>query len=281
LDYTPDTLGEAPWWDVATQTLIWVDIPAGRIRRARLDGDILADITLDTDVGFAIPMQDGLLAGVRSGLALVDEVTGKQAPLWTGVPAGSVRLNDGQTDRRGRLWFGTADESFTDRRGALYRVGADGPEVVLGDVTVANGMGFAPDDSVFYFADSTRHVIWAFDYDLATGAVSRQRLFAGDPVTRSPDGLTVDAEGCVWSAKWDGGCVVRYTPDGRTDRVIDLPVRRPTSVAFAGPDLRTLVITSAGLDPADGELAGAVFALDPGVQGIVEHPVNLMLTSWF
>lgn len=269
-----DRLGEGPWWDVATGRLTWVDITGRRVRTATLDGAERPALATPEDVGFAIPdAGGGLVVGLRGGLH-------RWSPrgwetLWVGDhdPA-THRVNDGATDRRGRLWFGTMHEPETEASAALLRYDGRGCHRVLGDVTVSNGLGWSPDDRTLYYTDSRSGLIRAFDHDPEDGTLSRPRVFNRDPAGRFPDGLTVDADGGVWSAKWEGGCVVRYRPDGRVDREIGLPVRRPTSVAFAGGDLRTLAVTSARLDPErDGELAGSVLLLDVGVPGLPEVPV--------
>ena len=148
---------------------------------------------------------------------------------------------------------------------------APGAQARLDGVTVSNGLGWSPDSRLMYYADSPTQTIRVFDYDSATGNIHNGRVFTTDSGASEPDGLTVDSDGCVWSAKWQGSKVIRYTPDGRIDREIEVPVSRPTSCMFVGSDLRTLAITSALPDEPGAEpLAGAVFLVDVGVQGLPE-----------
>ena len=145
---------------------------------------------------------------------------------------------------------------------------------LLDGITTSNGLGWSPDDRTFYYTDSVARTIWAFDFDPDTAALSNRRVFAVDEDC-FPDGLTVDASGAVWAAKWNGGRIVRYRPDGTVDRTIELPIRKPTSVSFAGPALDVLAVTSANREAGDGELAGAVLLLEVGTTGIAEVPADV------
>lgn len=268
-----DRLGESPWWDVETGVLWWVDILGRRIRRATLDGTDLGTTETASEVGFVIPTASGAaVAGMAGGLVRV--AGGDSEALWTGTVDIAVRLNEGKTDRAGRLWFGSMHRAETHPEGRLYRW--DGTDVLEAEdrVTVANGLGWTPDGRRMFFTDSPARTIWTYDYDPLTGSATGRRPFVVDEESGFPDGLTIDADGCIWSARWNGGRLVRYRPDGTVDRTIALPVHKPTSVAFAGPELRTLVVTSASAEPGDGELAGRVLLLDPGVQGIAEIPLD-------
>jgi L-arabinonolactonase len=161
--------------------------------------------------------------------------------------------------------------------GALYRYdGGTNVTRVLGEVYTSNGLGWSPNGEQIYYTDSLRHRIDVLDFDQEVGLVSNRRIFAQDPEEVLPDGLAVDGEGFVWSAKWDGSAVVRYAPDGSVDRRVKMPVARPTSCMFAGPELRTLVVTSAHDGPVARStrpmLAGATFLLDVDVHGLPETP---------
>jgi sugar lactone lactonase YvrE len=226
------------------------------------------------DVGCVVLRRTGgALVALRHGLHTLDLLTGETAfVVDADRDDATTRYNDGKCHRRGRLWVGTLDDG--DRpTGALYRVDPDcSMHELRGGVRCSNGLGWSPDDRTFYWTDSPTRTILAFDYDLETGGTRRARALVRDE-RGLPDGLAVDAEGCVWSARWDGGCVVRYAPDGRVVTTIPLPVSRPTSVAFGGAGLDHLYITSAawGLTPpqrARQPLAGALFVCRPGVQGL-------------
>jgi sugar lactone lactonase YvrE len=210
------------------------------------------------------------VVALEDGLWSLDLATGAVEQL-VDVTEGDERvaLNDGRCDTDGRFWVGSYARNERDAIGGVYRIGTDASlKQVAGGVTVGNGLDWSPDGETLYFTDSAG-TITAFDME--DGLPVRPRIFATDDDC-SPDGLVVDAEGGVWSAKWDGWRIVRYAPDGRIDRVVELPVQRPTAAAFGGPDLDTLFITSAtgGIDAADlarQPLAGLVLALDPGVRG--------------
>jgi sugar lactone lactonase YvrE len=270
-----DVLGEGPWWDARHQRLLWVDIKRRLVRQATLDGVEEAPLPTPSDVGFAVrDDQDGLVAGLRDGLHR--HADGRWSPLWTETPdTSSHRVNDGKTDRAGRLWFGTMHDAETEATSALYRFADGRCEQQLDAVTTSNGLGWSPDDRSFYYTDSMARRIWVFDFDPASGRLSNRRVFAEDPAGYVPDGLTVDVDGAVWAAKWDGAKVVRYRPDGSVDLELTFPVRRPTSVAFVGADLSTLAVTSAdaGLGPQE-PLAGRVFLVPTSTQGRPETPAR-------
>jgi sugar lactone lactonase YvrE len=275
---TRDHLGEGPWWDAARAELLWVDILGRRVRRATLDGAESPALETPTEVGFAVRDTDGrVLAGLSDGLAVCSPSGGGWTPLWTGDhDATAVRINDGKTDHDGRVWFGTMHRAEAEQAGALYSYGAGAATLRVPGITTSNGLGWSPDGRLFYYTDSMARAIWVYDVG-DDGGISNRRVFASDPGDYVPDGLTVDASGAVWAAKWNGGRVVRYTPDGTVDRVLELPVRKPTSAAFAGAALDTLVITSANMDDGDGDLAGSVFLLDVGATGIADRPADVRL----
>ena len=274
-----DALGEGPWWDAQASVLYWVDIFGKAIRAATLDGTELAVTTTPSEPGFVLKNRAGhLIAGLRDGIFERNEADASWHQRWRGPwDSSAVRVNDGKTDRSGRLWFGTMHDQETDPVGALYMLSGNEVHQVGDGITVSNGLGWSPDNRIMYYADSPTQVIMAFDFDAATGATANPRVFVTDPAAYQPDGLTVDADGCVWSAKWDGSRVVRYTPAGVIDREIMLPASRPTSCMFVGPDLRTLAVTSAAPDdPAAEPLGGALFLLDVGAQGLPEVPAGEM-----
>jgi sugar lactone lactonase YvrE len=190
-----------------------------------------------------------------------------------------MRFNDGRCDRQGRFWAGTMlmDMAAGSRVGRLYRhdKGAEAPTAQLDDLIVPNGLGFSPDGRTMYLSDSHPSVqtIWAFDYDTASGTPTNRRVFVDmKPLPGRPDGAAVDADGCYWICGNDAGLVHRFTPEGRLDRSLEVPVKKPAMCAFGGPKLDTLFVTSIrpGGDLSDQPLAGGLFALRPGTLGIAE-----------
>ncbi len=276
-------LGEGPWWSVADQTLLWVDIWGRRVHLAALDGTRYRTWTTPCDVGFAVATTGGqLVVGLADGLRGLDPATGQWAASGPGpkLPA-ELRINDGKADRQGRLWFGTIREDGRAPTAALYRYDDRGLSVVADKITASNGLGWSPDGDRMYYVDSPTHRIMTYAFDAASGEISAPTVFATDPDAYTPDGLTVDADGFVWSAKWDGGRIVRYAPDGRPVLHLEFPVLRPTSCVFAGPDLNVLAVTSAvsEADNAQGqELAGSVFLVPVDVRGLPECPTKFEFT---
>jgi sugar lactone lactonase YvrE len=264
-------LGEGPLWSAAERRLLWVDILAPAIHLSDpATGEDRVVATEEMVAALAPRASGGFVAAARSGLRAFDGATLGSvlaAPIAEGA---ALRLNDGRCDARGRFWVGSLALDSTPDAGALHRLDETGARVVQAGLHVPNGLGFSPDNTRLYLADSARRRVDVFDFDLATGAISNRRPFValaeGEGV---PDGLTVDAEGGVWIALWDGWRVARYAPDGRLDREIHLPVPRPTSCCFGGAGLGTLYVTSARVrlsaaQLAEAPLSGSVFALDPG-----------------
>jgi len=187
------------------------------------------------------------------------------------------RFNDGKVDRAGRLWAGSMDNKCSGPVGSLYRLDPSGQVLrMASDFICSNGLGWSPDNRTMYFTDSMVRTIWAYEFDLDSGELGERRVFARLSDTDGvPDGLTVDSEGFVWSAIWDGWRVVRYCPEGAIDKEIPMPVQRPSSCMFGGRDLKTLFITSACVELGwnslkGGPLAGALFAMDCEVGGLPE-----------
>ncbi len=272
------TVGEGPVWSVTEEALYWVDIPAGALHRLEPGSGATRTWELPAEVGsVALRAGGGAIAALRTGFCLVDLDTGEVRHLDDPeADQPRTRFNDGKCDRRGRFWAGTMDVGEQEPLGALYRFEGSGRcERMLTGVGLSNGLGWSPDDRTMYHTDSLTGVIMAYDYDLDSGVLRAPRPFVVDGLPEVPDGLTVDADGCVWGVKWDGWRVVRYTPDGRVDREVALPVQQPTCCAFGGPHLDVLFVTSAreGLSPAalvGQPLAGSVFAIETGIQGLPE-----------
>jgi L-arabinonolactonase len=217
------------------------------------------------------------VVALRGGISFYDPASG--ALRQVAAPhagAAHLRFNDGKCDRQGRFWVGTMNDDTRAPHGTLYRLDPDlACTSVLTDIDIPNSLCWSPDGATMYFSDSPLHTMSAYPFDSATGTLGARRIFAQVEPPAVPDGATVDAEGFVWCAHWGGWRVVRTAPDGRVDRVIELPVAHPTSCAFGGPDLATLFVTSARqpLDAAGRAaqpLAGAVMALDVGTRGLVE-----------
>lgn len=271
----PSILGESPVWVRAEQVLYWLDVSGRRLHRYDPASNTATSAAMPPGVGSIQPRtQGGFVMAVQRGFATRDALGTVTA---LGVPhsvEGQVHFNDGKCDPRGRFIAGTCDSTFKQTIGTGYVLHSDGRCTSLYDgFIVFNGPCWSPDGKTFYVNDSPRGM-FAADYDADRGACTNLRPFAADAgLPGSADGSAVDAEGFIWSARWDGASIVRLTPDGRLDRKIDLPVARVTSCAFGGADLKTLYITSAtaGLKPealAQQPLAGRSFALSVDVPGL-------------
>jgi sugar lactone lactonase YvrE len=267
-------LGEGPTWDGATGTLLWVDILASEVHRFDPAGGQDTVLRTRQHVGAAKPrMGGGLVVNLRDGIGRYD-ADGAFDWLATWAEDG-VRGNDAAVDAGGRLWAGTMRYDEAPGGGRLYRVDPGGEVVtVLPEVSISNGIGWSPDGRLMYYVDTPSRRVDVFDVDRDSGLVARRRQFVDlARVPGFPDGLTVDADGCLWVAMWDGGAVHRYTPTGVLDRVVGVPATRTTACAFGGPGLGDLYITSAtaGLDHAKlaaQPLAGSVFVLPAAGTGL-------------
>lgn len=274
-------LGEAPYWCAAESALFWVDIDGRRVMRLDPGNGERRTYDVGHEVGCIVKRAGGgFVAGLDSGIARLDGDLGNIEIIADPEAACPLtRFNDGKCDRRGRFWVASTDRAETDPVGSLYRLDDGGrAERVLPGVVVGNGIGWSPDDRTMYFTDSGYGTIYAFDFDIETGEISGKRPFyTVDKGTGMPDGLTVDAEGGIWSAHWGGGRVTRYDPDGSIDRVVTLPVPLVTSLAFGGAGLDRLYITTARLGLSDRQvseapLSGGLFVFDAGTRGLPETP---------
>jgi sugar lactone lactonase YvrE len=277
----PDMLGEGPVWSVREQALYWVDIRAPAVHRLDPSSGDVRTAALPAMVGSIGLRRDAgsLLVALQNGFHTLDFASGALTPVHD--PEHHLphnRFNDGRADRRGRFWAGTMRVENPTACGSLYRLDADHRCTMAREhITIPNSICWSPDDRVMYFADTPHAKILAFDFDIDEGRMGAARVFADlAGGTGKPDGSVVDADGCVWNAQYGGGRVVRYTPDGREDLAIQLPVTQVTCCAFGGPDLGTLYITTArqNLTPgklAEQPLAGALFAVRPGVTGLPEN----------
>lgn len=277
---TRSLLGEGPTWSPRDGVLYWVDILTPSVHCYDSARGLDSEVKLGSMVSVAIPKATGgLLVATPAGLMTLDLASKSLTALChPESERPGNRYNDGKCDRMGRLWVGTLDMGTAANRGNLFRVDADGSwQKMESGLTVANGLGWSPDNKRMYFTDSVRRIIYVYDFDLRPGLISNRRPFIVlDPSDGTPDGLTVDEEGCLWVAVWDAWRVSRYSPDGRELLRIRMPVPRPTSCCFGGPSLDTLYVTSAsvrlGADAlAAAPLSGALFAIRiPGVRGLPE-----------
>jgi D-xylono/L-arabinono-1,4-lactonase len=272
-DYACHT-GEGPTWHPGRQCLYWTDIPRGHLYRYEpatgkhgkvYEGRVVGGMTVQADGKLLLFMDEGSVA-IWDGNQL--EFLLKEIPDERGN-----RFNDVIADSEGRVFCGTMSNATTP--GRLYRLDPDGTLTKLVEGTkTSNGMGFSPDLTKMYFTDSGPGEIYVFDYDRSTGAIENQRLFAkatGEDEGR-PDGMTVDSEGFIWSTRWDGSCAVRYSPEGEEVERLQFPTRKISCPTFGGPEYRDMYVTTAGGQDKEenGELAGALFRVRPGVPGVPE-----------
>jgi L-arabinonolactonase len=272
-------LGEAPLWDVDLARLFWVDCDQKLLFELDpVSGAVTQTVLPHFPGSYAIRGQGGMVMAYRNGISLSDDRWhDSQSVATPGVDFTAERFNDGTCDRAGRFWVGTMDRRLREPVGSLFRLDADlSLHLIEKSLTCSNGIAFSPDDRTMYHTDTGAGRIYAYDYDLDTGDVGNRRVFvdfAGQP--GRPDGCTIDAEGCLWVAEIGGGEVVRIDPDGRRIDSIELPVKRPTSAMFGGPDLKTLYVTTmrhgaTAQQLADQPQSGCLFAVEMDVPGLPE-----------
>ena len=275
--------GEGVFWSVEHQLLYWTDVIGQLVWTYSPERDVATSWRTPGKVCcFATRLGrpwNEVVAAFSDGFAFLDLSTGERediASIDTHKPG--HRLNDGRTDRQGRFIAGGMDEATFQPRASVWRLDANlSVEELFTGVRVANGSCFSGDGRTYYFADSLVGEIEAFNYDIATGRVSGRRTIARTAAPGAPDGSCVDAEGFVWNAVWEGYRVARYAPDGRLDRTIDVPVRKPSCCAFGGHDLATLYIITSREGESEQDLAarptsGDLFAVRPGVVGLADAP---------
>jgi sugar lactone lactonase YvrE len=275
-------LGEGPVWRAEERALWWVDILGPKVWRFDIATGATRSWPAPERIGFIEPVAGGgWIAGLKSGLHRFDETTGAFERLHTVEDAAlDNRLNDAFVDAAGRLWFGSMHDPRTRRTGALYSLDQRG--VVRRDdgYVITNGPCASPDGRVFYHTDTRESSIYAFDLS-EDGVLSGRRTFARiDPADGWPDGSTVDAEGCVWTALWGGWGVRRYSPKGEVTGFVPLPVANVTKIAFGGEDLATAYVTTAWSDLTPAErvgqpLAGRLFSFASGTRGLTQYEVKL------
>ena len=289
---TPYELGESPFWHPQEQLLYWVDIPGKKILRAQADGGALQVWNMPSEPGCIAPaVGGGLVIALRYGVFSARTWCGALEPLAV-LPydPATVRANDGKCDALGRFWVGTIDEPKASRAAALFSIDAQqsGQAVVqrqAGDALTGNGLAWAPDDRTVYWADTPHHIVHAWDYALASNALSAHRTFlqfAPKPVGWTfedasyqgrPDGAAVDVLGNYWVAMFEGGRICQFAPDGALLAQYATPAQCPTMPCFGGPDMQTLFVTTAHHGRSAAELAhfpesGCVFSMRVSVPGL-------------
>lgn len=275
--------GEGPIWNEVEQRLYWQDSTTGRLFRYDPVADKHEQVLKTNYIGATTVQADGsmLVFGWECG---VWRVQGDQLVTLCEPMPGESRFNDVAADPRGRVFAGSMPIDDPDnpgqhkRLGQLYRFDTDlSCQVVEEELGCANGIGFSLDHKTMYYVDSPAHQIYAYDYDIDTGDITNRRMFAPVKAPLIPDGLTVDAQGNIWLACWEGACVKQFSPDGELLKTIELPTALTTSVMFGGKDLDELYITSAGGNDKDdrGPHAGALFRIRPGVKGLPENRSRL------
>ena len=276
---TQNIVGEGPVWNVQEQALYWVDIQGHTIHRLQAETGEYRVFDVGVAVGvLAFRQSGGLVLATKNGFALWDTHT-QVLDVIAHPEAGQAhkRFNDGAVDCRGRFWAATMSEEEEKQKpeGVLYRLDLDHSIHIMDTgFIIPNGIGWSPDNTRMYLTDSTRHVIYVYDFDAQTGTLSSRRTFVDTSNEQGvPDGLTVDSEGYIWSARWGGAKVVRYDPYGKVERVIDVPVPQPSSCVFGGKNLDELYITSASKGLSDEQriaypLSGDLFRLKTDIQGL-------------
>ena len=272
VDY-PYHNAEGPLWHPLEQRLYWTDILTGRLFRYDPTTKAYEQIYSGESIGGFTIQEDGSLLLFKERGAIEDWCEGKITPLIPELAEErETRFNDVIADPVGRVFCGTMPTP--DRLGRLYRLDTDASlTLILEGINVSNGMGFSPDRKQFYHANSEQREISRFDYDQNTGTLSNQQVHITTPEGEGvPDGLTIDAEGYLWSARWDGGHLFRYAPDGTEVLRIPFPALKVTSLTFGGADYTEMFITTAGGDDraTEGTGAGAIFRLNLGIQGVPE-----------
>jgi sugar lactone lactonase YvrE len=262
--------GEGPIWH---EQLHWVDMLAGDVLSLAPDGVVTRRHISDVVAALRPRVHGGFVYATERGFALDDGATTPVEPLVEIWSDSGVRMNEGACDPDGRFYCGSMSYSSNQGAGSLYRLDTDRTvSTVLTDVTISNGLDWAPDGRTAFYVDSPSGRIDVFDYDHERGLTER-RTFVSVEVGL-PDGLTVDAEGGIWVAIWGAGAVHRYAPDGRLSHVVAIPATQVTACTFGGADLAELYITTSreGLSASEQPVAGSVFRTVPGVRGRPVRP---------
>lgn len=284
-----DWTGEGATWSVAEQALYWVDIQRFLIHRYDLRSQSTCSWLFDepaTALGLT-DRADTLVVALASRVILWQPSNDARVDFARPEERADCRLNDGRPDPAGNFWVGSMQNNvgpdgkgvdMTDEAaGGLYRVTADGrSRIERPFIGIANTLCWSPRGDTFYFGDTLKNEIWAYDYDLATGDIANERTFFAGFGRGMPDGSAMDRDGYLWNARYGGGCVVRVAPDGTVDRVLEMPVDNITTCTFGGPDLRTMFITTAtGGNGRLERLAGSLFAIGTDAPGLTENVFRL------
>lgn len=286
---TGNRCGEGAIWHEGHASVYWTDINRFLIHRFTPSTSNVRSWFFDEPVtALSLTNRDGVLAVALGSRVILWEPENdlRHDPVFVLQEWPHVRLNDGRADPRGSFWVGSMrnnvkpDGSLGDaggQDGMLYRIDPDGRSSIhRRNIGISNTLAWSPDRRRFYSGDTLANVIWAYDYDPQTGDIANERPFLKDFSRGLPDGSSVDSEGFLWNCRFFGGCIVRVAPDGKIDRVVEMPVRNVTTCTFGGPDLRTLYITTASNDAAASDrLAGGLFALTTDVAGQPENRYSL------
>jgi xylono-1,5-lactonase len=271
-------LGEGPCWVEREQSLFWTDINQPCLFRWN-EANGMIRIPVNEKICSIVPRRSGGYIGAGyDGLVAIDanfkvmRISNPEADMPVN------RFNDGKVDRSGRFWAGTMDHKETADSGSLYRVDFDlSWSAIDTGYRVTNGPAFSVDGQAMYHSDSAVQRVYRFAISPDGNATGREVFLQFTPEDGYPDGMTVDAENCLWIAFWDGWCIRRFSPEGELLLEIQVPVQRPTSIAFGGAELDRIFISSASRDLSEAELAeqpnaGGLFSFRPGVNGIAERP---------
>jgi sugar lactone lactonase YvrE len=290
---TGDVCGEGPVWHAAHGAIYWTDINRFLIHRLNLaDSTVRTWLFHEPVTSLSLTDRDDVLVVVLGSRVILWEpaTDARHDPLFllAGWPA--VRLNDARCDPRGSLWLGSMRNNVNADGSSSAAGGQDGvlvrvdPDATVSywrrSIGISNTLAWSPDRRRFYFGDTLANVIWAYDYDSSTGAISNERPFLDGFARGLPDGSTMDSEGFLWNCRFFGNCIVRVAPDGKIDRVIEMPVKNITSCVFGGADLSTLFVTTASAEAPRGDrLAGSLFSMETKVRGQPENHFRLCTSA--
>ena len=271
-DYSCE-LGEGPFWDSKRSRLHWVDIIGKKIISQNLDGSNIHALEVDGNPGCVVLSDDGtMVAGVDNQISSLDDGGNLLNVLADTNEGSGLRFNDGKCDPSGRFWVGSMDRKEKNKLGSLYSWNSiEGLVNREQGMTVSNGMGWSPDNSLFYYIDSPTREVSVYDFDLSTASINNKRRFISFTLDDGfPDGMTIDSEGRLWIAFWGGSKIMCVNPDSKAiEEVVSFPVSKITSCAFGGEKMDRLFITSAKVqvDEEDEPMAGMTFIVSPGVKG--------------
>jgi sugar lactone lactonase YvrE len=270
-------LGEGPVWHTGEKALYSLDIINSKVFRYTPAQNKMETFSPPAQISaLAFCARGGVITAGGKGFCWWDLQNNTMETIFNPEPGKpGARFNDGKTDRKGRFWAGTMTSS--DASSSLYCLDLQRQvHTMESNITISNGLGWSPDNHTMYYADSLRYVIYAYDFDLESGAITNRRpFFNSDTTFGIPDGLTIDSEGCLWSAFWGGWKIARFDPQGKLMEVVPMPVEQPSSLTFGGENLDELYVTSAQSDLSQAALssqalAGDIFIIHPGVRGLPE-----------